>query len=90
MLFCLHIAYAAYRQFKDRTALSCLFHLHTMLCSVSYTGTLPADLQDVQNLIVDILNTYTQPSLQSEQTGDGEQYSLCVFMLSVPHACAIL
>ena len=68
-------------QFKDRTTLSCLFQLHTVLCSVSHSGSLAPDMQDIQNLIVDILASFTQPSLQGDQTNEGQCEGHVVILL---------
>ena len=78
-----HILSCVFFQFKDRTTLSCLFQLHTVLCSVSHSGSLAPDMQDIQNLIVDILASFTQPSLQGDQTSEGQSEGHAVVMLYI-------
>ncbi|ESO02055.1 hypothetical protein HELRODRAFT_161283 [Helobdella robusta] len=50
-------------KFADLSALAGLFGIHTVMCSTSQTGVLPLELQKIQNLIVDILMAYTQPTI---------------------------
>ena len=56
--------------------LPCIFNLHTVMCSVSHSGTLSPEAQDIQNEIVDILMTYSQPALQEQQTEEGGRLSV--------------
>ncbi|ELU02702.1 hypothetical protein CAPTEDRAFT_223433 [Capitella teleta] len=68
-------------EFKDLSILPCLFNLHTVLCSVSNTGTLSPAVQEVQNLITDILMTFTQPALEVKEFEEGLKQSLWSLMM---------
>lgn len=58
--------------------LTSLFQVHTVMCSVSHSGTLTTAAQCIQNNIVDILMTYTQPALDMAQHTEEGYTMLCL------------